>query len=64
MKVDDREGGFPLKFQVLGWRHPNVFFTYVQLTFMLHYSIHGFLLTELSVRKAPQSYAFHLREQQ
>ena len=35
--------------------------TYLQLTFMLHYRIHGFLRTELLVRKAFQSYVFHLR---
>ena len=37
--------------------------TCVLLTFMLHYRIHGFLLTEWSVRKAFQSYVFHLRQQ-
>ena len=31
------------------------FFTYVQLTFILHYRIPGFLLTELSFRKAGSS---------
>ena len=30
-------------------------FTYVQLTFMLHYRIHSFLLRELSVQKARSS---------
>ena len=45
-------GGFPIKFQVLGWK----FLTYVQLTFMLQYRVHGFLLTELTVPKAFQSY--------
>ena len=37
--------------------------TCVLLTFMLYYRIHGFLLTEWSVRKAFQSYVFHLRQQ-
>ena len=37
-----------------------MFLAYVQLTFMLHYRIHGFLLTELTVWKAFQSYVFHL----
>ena len=36
------------------------FLAYVQLTFMLCYRIHGFLLTELTVRKTIQSYVFHL----
>ena len=37
------EGGFPIKFQGLGWRHIKVFFTCVQLTFMLFYRIHSIL---------------------
>ena len=57
---ESRRGGFPIKFEVLGWRHIKVFFAYVQLPFMLRYRIHGFLLTELAVRKAFQSYVFHL----
>ena len=36
----------------------STFSTYVQLTFMLHYRIHGFLLLKLTVRKAFQSHAF------
>ena len=32
-----------------------MFLTYVQLTFMSHYRIHGFLPTELSVRKVGAS---------
>ena len=42
LKVNYRQGGFPAKFQVLGWRHIKLFLTYVQLAFMLHYRIHGF----------------------
>ena len=39
------------------------FFTYVQLTFMLHYRIHDFLFTELSLRKAGSSeLQFNFRE--
>ena len=34
--------------QILGWGHIQLFFTYVQLTFSLHYRIHGFLLKELT----------------
>ena len=32
----------------------------MQITFMLHYRIHGFLLIEVTVRKAFQGYVFHL----
>ena len=38
-----------------------LFFSYVQLTVMLHYRIHGFLHTELLVRNSFQSEAFRLR---
>ena len=37
------------------------FLTYVQLTVLLHYRIHGFLQTELLVRNPFQSEVFHLR---
>ena len=36
-------------------------YTYMQLTFMLHNRIHGFLLTEFSVRKMIQNYVFRVR---
>ena len=36
------------------------FLNYVQLTFMLHYTIHGFLLTEFLVLQASPSYVFHV----
>ena len=36
------------------------FLNYVQLTFMLHYTIHGFLLTEFLVLQASRSYSFHV----
>ena len=50
---------FPIKFQVLCWRHIKVF-SVNAWTFMIHYRIHGFLLTELTVRKAFQGYVFSL----
>ena len=37
------------------------FLTYVLLTFMLYYRIHGFLRTELLVRNSFQSEVLHLR---
>ena len=37
-----------------------MFFGLMQLTFMLHYRIHGFLLTLSTDRKASQSLFFHL----
>ena len=60
---------FSIEKSILGWKsttgkpafQSNFKFTYVQLTFMLHYRIHGFLCTQLSVRKAFQSKVFHLR---
>ena len=52
---------FPIKFQVLDWRNTsNVFFTYVQLTFMLHHRMQGFLLMGLTVRKAFHGHDFEL----
>ena len=40
---------------------PNFFLIYVQLTVMLHYTIHDFLHTELLVQNLFQSEGFRLR---
>ena len=40
-KVKDWWGDFPIKFQVLGWGHFNVFFNLQVIYIHLHYKVHG-----------------------
>ena len=46
VKVSEWQGGFTIKLQILGGRHTKGFFTYVQLKFMSHCRIYGFLLMD------------------
>ena len=44
--------------QISSFRLETFFFTYMQLTVMLHYRVHSFLRTELLVRNLFQSEVF------
>ena len=61
VKVNDRSGGFPIKFQVLGWRHIKVF--YLLGTNMLPYRIHGVLPTDYQFRRRVKVTFFHLNNE-